>query len=288
MNILRRLFQGRGPKKTSIEKRFRLEKPVGNGTMSKVWKAIDTESGKTVALKVLDKEKTLALEKRFVGLDRPREGEIAVKFVHPHIVRTYDHGWTTNDEQFLVMEFLEGMGLQSLIQSQPPVYQANCLKYCIQLGEALEYFHQQQFIHRDLCPRNLMITKSQGLKLMDFGLAVPNTPAFRRPGNRTGTAMYMAPELVRRLPTDQRIDVFSYAVTCYEMLTKQFPWPSANTLEAVMQHINQPPQEIRERSSTVSPEVGKVIMRGLEREPDQRWATVGEMVNALKAAARPR
>ncbi|SFJ00267.1 serine/threonine protein kinase [Planctomicrobium piriforme] len=285
MNFLRRLFQGSGPAKVDIEKRFRLQNPVGQGTMSKVWKATDTKTGQTVALKILDKEKTKRLEQRFVGLNRPREGVIAISLHHPHVVQTYDHGITTKDEQFLVMEFIEGVGLSSLVDLQGERMTANCLRWCIQLGEALDYVHSQQWIHRDLCPRNIIITMSNQLKLIDFGLMVPNTPPFRKPGNRTGTAMYMAPELVRRLPTDQRIDVFSYAVTCYQMFTKQFPWPAADTMEAVMQHVNMPPKEILLLKPDMNPQVAKAIMRGLEKEPADRWQSVKEMVEALRAAA---
>jgi len=284
MNFLRRLFSGSGGvPKVDIDKRFRKERPVGNGTMSKVWKAIDLQTGKTVALKILDKEKTIALEKRFVGMNRPSEGEMSVKLIHPHVVRTLDHGITRQDEQFLVMEFLEGNGLQSLIQARPPQMEANCLRFCLELGEALAYVHQQQFIHRDLCPRNLLITKDGKLVLLDFGLMVPNTPVFRKPGNRTGTAMYMAPELVRRQPTDQRIDVFSYAVTCYEMFSGRFPWPAARTLDAVMQHVNMPPQNLQELVPTLPDQLAQTIMKGLEKNPDDRWQTAAEMMSALKA-----
>ncbi len=284
MDFLRRFFQGSRPRKVEISKRFRLGQPVGNGTMSKVWQAVDSQTGKTVALKVLDKVKTQALEQRFAGLNRPREGEIAVQLIHPNIVRTYDHGLTTQDEQFLVMEFLQGVGLQSLIGAQNPQMQRNCLSYCLQLGEALDHVHQQQFIHRDLCPRNILITNDGVLKLLDFGLMVPNTPPFRKPGNRTGTAMYMAPELIRRQPTDQRIDVFSYAVTCFEMFTKKFPWPSASTPEAIMQHVNEPPQELRALRPDLPESLTQVIMKGLQQNPSDRWQTVRQMVTALQTA----
>jgi len=285
MNFLRRLFSAGGPKKVDIEQRFPQRKPIGQGTMSQVYKAVDTQTGQTVALKILDKEKTLRHEQRFAGLKRPCEGEIAISMSHPNIVRTLEHGLTRNEEQFLVMEFLDAIGLASLIASRTPQFTGNLLKYCIQLGEATAYAHAQGYILRDLCPRNIVITRSNVLKLLDFGLAVPDTPEFRRPGNRTGTAMYMAPELIKRQPTDQRIDVFSYAVTCYEMYTRQFPWQSAQSLEAILQHINSPPREIRQFAPEISPAVAEIIMQGLERDPRDRTQTVKEMVQAFQAVA---
>ena len=83
---------------------------------------------------------------------------------------------------------------------------------------------------------------------------MPNTPEFQAPGNRTGTANYMAPELIKRQRTDQRIDIFSYAMTCYEMWAKRLPWDAAETLEAVMQHINMPPVDIRKLVRRIEPD----------------------------------
>lgn len=285
MSFLKRLFSGTGRvEKVNIEKRFRLERPIGKGTMSKVWRATDSKIGKVVALKVLDKEKTLKLEQRFTGLNRPREGEVAVTLQHPNIVRTFDHGITTKDEQFLVMEFIEGLMLSDLIKMQNDRMKSNCLSYCIQIGEALDYLHSQKWIHRDLCPRNILVTHDDVVKVMDFGLVVPNTPEFRRPGNRTGTAAYMAPELIKRQPTDSRIDIYSYAMTCFEMYTRQHPWPAADTLEAVLQHMNSPPKEIRNLVPNLDPRISAAIMKGLATDPNDRWQTAREMVSALQAA----
>jgi len=287
MNFLKRFFSGKGSSaKVDVERRFQLQNRVGQGSMSKVWRATDTKTGKTVALKILDKDKTLKLEQRFVGMNRPSEGAIAITLNHPHVIRTFEHGITTREEQFLVMEYVEGASLSNLVSAQNERLQSHCLNYCIQLGEALDYLHNQQWIHRDLCPRNILIARNDVLKLIDFGLMVPNTPEFRKPGNRTGTAAYMAPELIKRLPTDQRIDIFSYAVTCYEMYTRQFPWPSADTMEAVLQHVNTPPGHIHKLMPSLDPHVAKTVMKGLERDPNQRWQSVREMVTEFQSAAQ--
>jgi serine/threonine protein kinase len=284
MNILQRLFQG-GVRKVDVEKRFQLLNRVGQGSMSKVWKAIDTKTGRTVALKVLDRAKTLKLEQRFVGMNRPSEGTIAVLMNHPNIVHTLEHGITTQDEQFLVMEYVEGVPLSYLVDLQNERMKSYCLSYCVQIGEALDYLHTNEWIHRDLCPRNILVQDGDIIKLIDFGLMVPNTPEFRRPGNRTGTANYMAPELIKRLPTDQRIDVFSYAVTCFEMFSKQLPWPSSDSLETVLQHVNSPPRDLKKLVPDLDDQLAAMIMKGLERNPEDRWRTTRRMVNELREAA---
>ena len=269
---------------TDISRRFNLIGRVGQGSMSKVWKAVDLQSGRTVALKVLDKEKTLRFEERFKGLNKPSEGEIALTLNHPNIVQTYEFGWTTEDEMFLVMEFVEGVGLALLVDLQNEEMKRYRLRYMIQIGEALNHFHQQNWIHRDICPRNIMVSDQKSAKLIDFGLVVPNTPEFRRPGNRTGTASYMAPELIKRQPTDQRLDIFSYAVTCFEMYTKRFPWDAALTIDAVLQHINKPPVEITTVVQGIDKQIAAAIMKGLKANPDERWQKVSEMVAEIRDA----
>lgn len=284
MNFLKRLFQRkkRVPK-TDVTKRFALIGRVGQGSMSRVFRARDTVTGKIVALKILDKEKTKRFEARFAPeLQKPSEGEIAVTLNHPHIVQTYEWGMTLEGEQFLVMEFVEGVSLSYLVEVQNDLMKSKRLRFMIQLGEAIRHFHDKGWIHRDICPRNVIVTTENQIKLIDFGLVVPNTAPFQVPGNRTGTATYMAPELIKRLRTDQRIDVFSFAVTCFEMYTKRFPWGSAETLETVMQHINNAPLDIRTVVPEIDEQIAATIMKGLEADPARRWPDVVSMVRQFR------
>lgn len=286
LNFLKKLFTFK-PRvvKTDINSRFQLIARVGQGSMSKVWRAIDMRTGKTVALKILDLEKTKRLESRFLKMKhkKPTEGEIALRLIHPNIVRTLDFGITKNNEQFLVMEFIEGVALDYLIAVQNDLLKKNRLRFIIELGEAIEYFHKQNWIHRDICPRNVVIDQDLAVKLIDFGLVVPNIDEYKAPGNRTGTAMYMAPELIKRQRTDQRIDIFAFAVTCFEMYAGQMPWPGGETFDAVVQHINLPPKQLDELVPDIDPIVAETIMRGLDRDPFRRWRTMTEMLEPLKA-----
>jgi serine/threonine protein kinase len=283
MDFLKKLFE-RKPRvpKIDIGKRFELYGRVGQGSMSKVWKARDSKLGKTVALKILDIDKTNRLEARFKGLKKPTEGEIAVTLKHPHIVKTLEHGVTTKNEAYLVMEYVEGVALSFLISAQNEVMKQNCLRMTIELGEAINYFHRQNWIHRDICPRNVLLDENNKIKLIDFGLVVPNTPQFQAPGNRTGTANYMAPELIRRQKTDQRIDIFSYSVTCFEMFAGQLPWESGQTLEAILSHINSPPADLKSFCPDLDQRVVDTIMKGLAIYPSDRWQRISEMIEVLR------
>lgn len=286
-NFLKNLFDKK-PKveKVDIARRFELLARVGQGSMSKVWRARDSMTGRMLAVKVLDKVKTERFEARFIGLKKPSEGEIAASLQHPNIVRTIEYGTTINDEQYLVMDFVEGLSLSYLVDVQNEQMRDNCLNYIIQFGEAVDYLHRQNWIHRDLCPRNVMVDPDNMVKLIDFGLVVPNTPDFQKPGNRTGTANYMAPELIKRQRTDQRIDIFSFAVTAYEMYAKRLPWDVADqeTLETVLQHINKPPKPIAEYAPHIDSRVADVIMKGLQTSPADRWQSMSELLIPLRKA----
>ena len=189
MKFLKKFFEKK-PKvvRTDVTKRFDLVGRVGQGSMSKVWRANDTVSGRQVAVKVLDKFKTARFESRFFGLDKPIEGEVAVQLKNKHVVNTLEYGTTSDDEQFLVMEFIEGVSLSFLVDTQNEIMQKNRLSFILQLGKGIKYFHEAGWIHRDICPRNVIVDPDNVVKLIDFGLVVPNTPPFQKPGNRTGTA----------------------------------------------------------------------------------------------------
>lgn len=271
-----------GPSRLNVEKRYELICPMGRGTMSKVYRAKDRKSGKILALKILDKEVLTKYNARFRGMNKPSEGEIAVSLKHPNIVEAFEYGLTTNEEDYLTMEFLDGMDLSVYVETQNETMQELRLAWMIQLGDGLKHIHDQGWIHRDFCPKNVMVTSSKRIKLIDFGLMVPNTDPFKAPGNRTGTMLYMAPELMNRKPTDQRIDVFSYAVTCYEMWSKKTPWVLGDSLEATLEILTTPPKRLAKYNPEVPEKIEKIIMKGLRQDPEKRWQTVGQMTKAFR------
>lgn len=269
---------GKKPARVDLKKRFHLQATAGPGSMSKVWRATEKGTERRFAVKILDKQKTAKFEERYQGYDKPSEAEIALQLDHPNIVKTYEAGFTLEDEPFLLMELIDGVSLTYLTDLQNTRMKKQALSYMIQLGQALEYLHGKGFLHHDLCPRNIMVTEDNRIKLIDFGLAVPSTPDFQKPGNRTGTAQYMAPELIKRQRIDQRIDVFAYALTCYEMVTGKLPWEGGDSFDSVLKYINNPPKDIREYSPRLDEQLAETIMRGAAPNRDDRYPTTGEMV----------
>jgi serine/threonine protein kinase len=283
---IKSLFRS-GPARVDVEKRFQTYARLGQGSMSKVFRARDFMSGRTVALKILDIEKTAKLMARdFGGAKRPSEGEVAVTLKHPSVVVTYEFGMTTKNEMYLVMEFIEGVGFNFLIETKAPALQGKRIKYLIQTAEGLAYIHEQGYIHRDICPRNVMISQEGEAKLIDFGLAVPNKPEFRRPGNRTGTANYMAPELIKRMPTDEKIDIYSFGIMAYETIVGRYPWEAADTMQMMREHMNTPPKDPRELREDVEEDLAKLLLRTMAVSPKMRLASMREFAAALKGLNR--
>jgi serine/threonine protein kinase len=264
-----------------VSKRFNLLGRTGQGSMSKVWRAQDLDLGRIVCVKLLDRAKTAKFDARFPGLKRPSEGAICLALRHKNIVQTYEYGLTTEKEQYLIMELIEGMGLNFLIETRSPQLEGNRINYLSQAADGFEYIHQQGFLHRDICPRNIMVTREGLVKIIDFGLAVPYRPEFCKPGNRTGTPNYLAPELIKRTTTDHRVDMFALGVTAYEVFTGQLPWEKAESMQTLLSHLNSPGRDPREFCPGLDAAVVRFLTKAIERDPRERFQTPQEFREAL-------
>jgi serine/threonine protein kinase len=284
--MFKRMFAS-GPKtklpKIDVRKRFDLLNRVGQGSMSKVWRARDRSLGRTVCLKLLDRVKTETFEGRFKGLNKPKEGAICMGLRHKNIVQTYEYGITTEGEYYLVMELIEGMGMNFLVETRSSRLEGNRANYLGQLAEALDYLHKQGFLHRDVCPRNAMVTNDDVVKLIDFGLTIPNRPEFCKPGNRTGTPNYLAPELIRRVTTDHRVDLFALGVTAYEVFCHTLPWEKTQSLQTLLSHMNSPGKDPREHRPDLDKPTAAFLVKAINRDPRERYQTAAEFRDALMA-----
>ncbi|HTU89781.1 MAG TPA: serine/threonine-protein kinase [Gemmataceae bacterium] len=270
--------------KIDLRKRFDLLNRTGQGSMSKVWRARDKKLGRTICLKLLDKEKTAKFELRFVGLNKPKEGAICTALRHANIVQTFEYGITTEGEPYLVMEYIEGMGLNFLIETKSQQLQGRRINFLSQVADALEYMHKNGFLHRDVCPRNVMVTKENDVKLIDFGLTIPNRAEFLKPGNRTGTPNYLAPEVIRRTTTDHRVDLFALGVTAFEVYTGILPWEKATSasLQTLLSHMNSPGKHPHEVCPQMDNQTAQFLVKAIEREPQKRFQSAAEFREALQ------
>lgn len=268
--------------RVDIDKRFELGGKSGQGSMSKVYRVRDRSVGRDFYLKILDKVKTANFEQRFAGLNRPTEGEIAMSLRHRNVVQTFEYGYTTKDEMYLLMELIEGQGLNFHIENRTALLKGNRLNFIMQMAEGLEYIHKSGYIHRDICPRNYMVTdKDKIIKYIDFGLTIPRKPEFCKPGNRTGTADYLAPEVIKRVNTDHRVDLFALGVSAYEIITGSKPWDAGRSQQVLLDHINNPPKDPKTLMPDLDDATAKFLLKSVERDPRDRFQTAAEFKEAI-------
>jgi serine/threonine protein kinase len=205
-----------------------------------------------------------------------------MKVVHPNVVRTYEHGITTDGERFLVMEFILGVSLKFVREATKVGLRAK-VGLLAQAADSLAAVHAAGFIHHDVNPNNFLVDHDNNVKLIDFGLAVPNTPSFQKPGNRTGMLQYMAPELIRREPTDERIDIFSFGIMAYELLTLRLPFGGGtSTMAQMTQRINSAPIDPVLVNPRISDDLRDILLKTLARRKEDRWQKMSTLGDALR------
>jgi serine/threonine protein kinase len=277
--------------RVNLARRFTILADVSSqGSMSRVFKALDQETGRTVCLKVQIRQKNEAAATRASREEaRPPEGSIAVRIVHPNVVRTIEYGNSSDGEHYLVMEFLDGYSVQHLRDAKLG-RTAQKVEWLAQAAEGLAAVHAAGFIHHDINPRNFLLDREYRVKLIDFGLAVPNTPAFCGPGNRTGTIQYMAPELLRRECIDKRIDVFSFGVVAFELLTDRLPYPTSSSTTTMLQRFSVEPLDPAKVKPKLSDELCEVLGRLIARKREDRWPCMSTLAETLRSipAKRPK
>jgi serine/threonine-protein kinase len=271
--------------------RYVVETPIGSGGMGAVYRARDTHLDRAVALKVLsdgiggipDKE----ARERLV-----REARAAAALSHPNAVSIYDAG-DSEHGPFIVMELVEGETLRgAMARGVTPAQVVSWMKMAaLALGEA----HERGIVHRDIKPENLMLRPDGIAKVLDFGIARQASkaqdpsepthaalPTLTGTGVQIGTPQYMAPEQIKGKKLDGRTDQFSWAVTAYEALSGRLPWHADNgALGVVACILEEVPPDVSTLVPGVPPHVGAVIAKAMQKRPEDRFASMRELVRAL-------
>ena len=230
MSMFKNLFgdQPEQHEKVDLSKRYNLIARVGQGSMSRVWRADDAINARFVAIKILDKEKTERYESRFPGLNEPTEADIALALRHPNVVRTLECGWTLEDEMFLVMEYVSGGELFDYIVQSGRLKREEARRFFQQIISGLNCCHRHGIVHRDLKPENLLLDANNNIKIADFGLAnMMSDGDFLR--TSCGSPNYAAPEVISgHLYAGPEVDVWSSGVILYALLCGSLPFDDEN------------------------------------------------------------
>ena len=266
-----------------IGNRYEIIEKIGEGGMATVYKAKCNILKRYVAVKVLRDEFTTDEEfiKRF-----NTEAQAAASLTHPNIVSIYDVGHEDNT-YYIVMELVQGKTLKEIINEDGALPWKWALNVSIQVASALETAHKNNIVHRDIKPHNIIITEDGIAKVTDFGIAkaVSNSTitAF---GTTIGSVHYFSPEHARGGYTDAKSDLYSLGIVMYEMLTGRVPFDADTPVSVALKHMQEKPVEPVKLNPTIPYAVNKIIMKAMEKDPNDRYQSATEMLKDLSMALK--
>ncbi|MCL2449638.1 MAG: protein kinase [Polyangiaceae bacterium] len=281
----------------TIGGRFKITGVIARGGMGKVYRAEQAPLGRVCALKVLNPmysgSRDPGFHKRFL-----LEASVVARLSHPNTVTVFDYGKTDDGIYFMAMEYLEGKTLHRAIRQVTFMPEDRAAHIARQICRAVREAHDLGVIHRDLKPANIYLAEhgdeTDFVKVLDFGLVKQVAGQGRgeeltQTGLFMGSPKYMAPEQIRGEWVDRRIDVYALGVILYEMVTGKVPFEGPSGAHTLMAHVNDAPPPIRERNpnAVVSPALEETIARCLAKKPDQRFASMDELLASLKAIPPP-
>ncbi len=263
--------------------KYRIEEAIGRGAMAEVYKAFHPLLNRHVAIKVLHNflsEKTDILN-RF-----QLEARNIAALAHPNIVQIHDFD-SFGNMYYMVMEYIDGTSLKEILKDARaqgdilPLPEA--LRIAKDVGVALDYAHRQGVVHRDVKPANVLMDRSQRVVLADFGLArILSGPQMTTTGAIIGTPAFMSPEQGAGLPGDARSDIYSLGAMLYQLITGEMPFTGESPIAIVYKHINAPLAPPRTINPDLPDRLEKIVMRAMEKDPNQRYQQANVLVEALE------
>ena len=264
---------------------YEIIRKVALGGMSVVYEGRRKTDDAQVAIKIITPEFTQLAEKLEEIFDKGSEGEIAISLHHANVVRTYEYGHK-GPEYFIVMEYIDGPNLKQLIDQHSPLWSENRFNIALQIGRGLTYIHKHNLIHRDFCPKNILLDADGTPRIIDFGLAIPAQLKVKWRWDRSGTAAYMAPEQVRGRKVDQRTDVYAYGVSMYEIMTGQRPFPDdRDKFRKMAVHLNIDPPSARRINPGIPVALEHIMFRAMAKDARDRYESIEEMLKELYVVA---
>ena len=267
--------------------RYRLTEKLGVGGMAEVYKATDEVLGRTVAVKVMLPQ--YAGDSTFAARFK-QEAQSAANLQSPYIVNIYDWGYESSDGiYFIVMEYVRGTDLKTAIQQRGAINQRKAAEIGSQVCAALSVAHGYDIIHRDIKPHNIMVQPDGNAKVMDFGIARASGSSMTQTGSVLGTAYYVSPEQAQGKTLTPATDLYSLGIVLYEATTGKVPFDAPDAVSVALKQVNELPLYPSSINPDIDPELEAIILRAMEKDPQERYATAEQMRTALNnyLAGRP-
>jgi len=262
--------------------KYEIWEEIARGGMGIVYRGFQPSLGRVVAIKMLLPE--LAGDPDFQTRFQNEAGAIAL-LSQSNIVRIHDIEYQ-DSTYYIIMEFVAGPTLRRVLEGAGWIDPERAADLASQAAKALEVAHAEGIIHRDIKPENLLMTTSGVLKVMDFGVAKMVRSDFKtQTGTALGTPAYMSPEQARGEKVDARSDLYALATMLFELTTGQLPFRDRNPFAIAVKHMTEPPPDPRALRPQIPPELGQVILRGLQKPREARFQSAAEMRAALRPFA---
>ena len=256
---------------------YLITKKIGAGGMGSVYKAVDNKLQRTIAIKFLmNQNQTHDLHERFL-----REARSAASLNHPHIVTIYEIGEFEN-QSYIAMEYIDGKPLDDFIQNVNYTIE-DVVRIIIQVCDGLKSAHDRNLIHRDIKPQNILLTKNNQVRILDFGLAkLVDDDNLTQAGLRLGTVNYMSPEQGQGLDVDNRSDIFSTGILLYELLTKVNPFRKSSIPATIYSIVQDEPLPLVHYNPSIPEKLQEALNKSLKKSVDERYQDIGEFKKDLE------
>ena len=275
-------MSGRLESGTIVDGRYAIKRRVGAGGMAEVYCAEDLQLGRKVALKVLYGR--FAEDEEFLERFR-REASSAAGLQHQNVVSVYDRG-EFDDTAYIAMEFVDGQTLKTIVTQEGPLEPARAIEITTQILRAARFAHKRGIIHRDFKPHNVIVDAEDRAKVTDFGIARAGASDMTQTGSIMGTAQYLSPEQAQGLPVSAQSDLYSIGILLFELLTGRVPFEGDSAVAIALKQVSETPPQPSVLNPVVTPELERVVLKALEKEPARRFGDADEFAAALQAAGR--
>ena len=257
-----------------IKERYEITQLLGEGGMSYVYKAIDKQLQRTVAIKTL--KPNYVEQEKFVERFK-REAQTAANLNHPNIVQIFD--WGIGDEPFFVMEYIEGNTLTSIIANKRTISMTDILFIGAQVSSGLQAAHSKGLVHRDIKPGNIMITPEGKVKVTDFGIvSLQNEESdITKTGSILGTASYISPEQAQGKPVSKESDLYSLGTVLYELITGRPPFEGDTPIATATKHITDKPEKLSTYRADIPKGIENAVLKLLHKYPKDRFKNAEDL-----------